>query len=206
MVSDSLLRRFLVDEAGISLTEGLISLPIVMLAFAAFVEFGYAMVQWNQTVKALQYGARLAAVSDSVTTAFDAKAIAASGTGGLAIPPGATYSCGPNLAGCNTAALNRIVYGSTGATTCQPLGTAGTRPAMCHLNPLIGKDNVVVTYQMSGLGYYGRPRGAVATIRMEVRNVRFNLPLLGGLLGLNTITIPPMPVTVTSEDLSTSSS
>ena len=48
----------------VALSEALITIPIVMLIFAAFIEFGYAMSQWNQTVKALQYGARLAAVSD----------------------------------------------------------------------------------------------------------------------------------------------
>ena len=45
--------------------------------------------------------------------------------------------------------------------------------------------------------------GAVATIRLEVQDITFDLPLLGGLLGLDTIEIPPMPVTVTSEDLDT---
>ncbi|MEY9787618.1 hypothetical protein ABIE77_002176 [Sinorhizobium fredii] len=111
MVRDHSLRRFLGDEAGISLTEALISFPVVMLIFAAFVEFGYAMFQWNQTVKALQYGARLAAVSDSAATGFNRTEIAESGTGGTAIPAGASFTCGPALAGCNTTTLNRIVEG-----------------------------------------------------------------------------------------------
>ena len=41
------------DQRGVTLTEGLITLPLVLLAISAFVEFGYAMSQWNQTVKAL---------------------------------------------------------------------------------------------------------------------------------------------------------
>lgn len=186
-------RRFLSDESGISLTEALISLPIVMLAFAAFVEFGYAMFQWNQTVKALQYGARLAAVSDPVATGFNPVTVAAGGTGGAAIPAGASYTCNfeANASSCNEAALNRIVNGTAG------------RPGMNDLNWRIEPENVVVTYEMTGLGYYGRPGGAVATIRLEVQDITFDLPLLGGLLGLDTIEIPPMPVTVTSEDLDT---
>lgn len=194
MVKDSSVRRFLGDEAGISLTEALISLPIVMLAFAAFVEFGYAMFQWNQTVKALQYGARLAAVSDPVATGFNPTAIAASGTGGTAIPAGASFACGPALAGCNTTALNRIVEG------------VGDRPGMHDLNWRIAPENVVVIYELSGLGYYGRPTGAIATIRIEVRDVTFDLPLLGRLLGFDDITIPAHPVTLTTEDLKTCSS
>lgn len=195
MVTDRTIRRFLGDEAGISLTEALISLPIVMLAFAAFVEFGYAMFQWNQTVKALQYGARLAAVSDPVATGFDPNTIAESGPGGTAIPAGASFVCGrPDpLAGCNTTALNRIVEG------------VGDRPGMRDLNGRIAPENVVVTYELSGLGYYGRPMGAIATIRLEVRDVTFNLPLLGSLLGLDQIEIPAHPVTLTTEDLKTCS-
>ncbi|WP_429811852.1 TadE/TadG family type IV pilus assembly protein [Ensifer sp. B1-9] len=193
MVMDRSFRHFLGDESGISLTEGLISLPIVMLAFAAFVEFGYAMFQWNQTVKALQYGARLAAVSDPVATSFDPNAIAADGVGGTAIPAGASFVCGPALAGCNTTALNRIVEG------------AGGRPGMRDLNWRIAPENVVVTYELSGLGYYGRPMGAIATIRLEVRNIDFDLPILGGLLGLDNITVPAHPVTITTEDLKTCS-
>jgi hypothetical protein len=44
----------------------------------------------------------------------------------------------------------------------------------------------------------------VVTIRLSSRNVTFDLPIIGGLLGLNAVTIPAMPVTVTSEDLSSS--
>ena len=53
----------------------MLTFPIIMLVFAAFVEFGYAMSQWNQTVKALQYGARLAAVSDPLMKEDDFDAV-----------------------------------------------------------------------------------------------------------------------------------
>jgi hypothetical protein len=42
-------------------------------------------------------------------------------------------------------------------------------------------------------------------MRLEVRNITFDLPILGGLLGLNDITIPAHPVTITTEDLKTCS-
>src|SRR4051794_10809404 len=69
MVSFRAIKTFWQDSSGVSLVEALLTFPIVMLVFAAFIEFGYAMSQWNQTVKALQYGARLAAVSDPLVTA-----------------------------------------------------------------------------------------------------------------------------------------
>ncbi|ESY51664.1 MULTISPECIES: TadE family protein [unclassified Mesorhizobium] len=207
MVRAPLFRSFVREESGVTLAEGLIAMPLVLLIFAAFVEFGYAAFQWNQTVKALQFGARRAAVSSSMVAGFDPAIVTAlapgSTNGGVAIPVGALgpWTCTGSPA-CTTE-LNRIVYGAPGVTSCQPIGTGS--PAMCQLNPRIGIDNVRVTYMMSGLGYYGRPGGAVLTIRMEVLGITFNLPLLGALLGLNNVTVPAMPVTVTSEDLNTNS-
>ena len=194
MVKRRFLRSFLRDESGISLTEAMLTFPIVMLVFAAFVEFGYAMFQWNQTAKALQYGARLAAVSDSLVLTFDPDGAAAAPAVtdvGNSMPVGGTWTCGPNKANCDTVRLGRIVDGTA------------ARPGMADLNWRITADDVIVTYELSGLGYYGRPNGAVVTLRMEVSGVTFDLPILGALLGLDEIEIPLMPVTITSEDLDT---
>ncbi len=155
MVTSRAIKTFWQDSSGASLVEALLTFPIVMLVFAAFIEFGYAMSQWNQTVKALQYGARLAAVSDPVTTNFNAVfPIGAADplNNGKAAPNDATISstCGLALANC-TAALNRIVLGSDG------LCNAGTdpHPGICDLNWRITPDKLMVTYQRSGLGYWG---------------------------------------------------
>ncbi|WP_411196764.1 TadE/TadG family type IV pilus assembly protein, partial [Rhizobium sp.] len=103
MVTSRAIKTFWQDSSGVSLVEALLTFPIVMLVFAVFIEFGYAMSQWNQTVKALQYGARLAAVSDPLTTNFDAVfPIGAADplNNGKAAPNDATISstCGPKLA------------------------------------------------------------------------------------------------------------
>ncbi len=194
------------DQHGVALTEALITLPMVMLAFSAFVEFGYAMSQWNQTVKALQLGARLAAVSEPLTSDFaDVFPTDAADplNNGDATPNNATISstCGPALANCSDE-LTRIVMGSDGVC-----GVAGdTNPGICDLNWRIQPANLVVTYQRSGLGYWGRPNGPVLTMRLEVRDVTFDLPFLGALLGLDQIEVPAHPVTLTTEDLETCSS
>lgn len=210
MVTSRTLVTFWQDTRGVALAEALVTFPLVMLVFAAFVEFGYAMSQWNQTVKALQYGARLAAVSDSVNDNFQPVTAASTANPALvgkAIDPSQagitkTWNCAGDA--CN-AQLNRIVYGSTAAQTCQPLGTAGIRTAMCHINKRIEKSNIVVTYERSGLGYWGRPEGAVVTVRLQTQYITFDLPVLGALLGLDNITIPAHPVTITTEDLKTCS-
>lgn len=194
------------DQRGVTLVEGLITLPLVLLMFAAFVEFGYAMSQWNQTVKALQFGARLAAVSDPLTSDFDEvfpiEADNPLDNGDLT-PNNAAISstCGPDLANCS-GELSRIVLGSDG----QCGVTSDPNPGICDLNGRIQPANMVVTYQRSGLGYWGRPNGPVLTMRLEVRDVTFDLPLLGGLLGLDQFEIPAHPVTLTTEDLETCSS
>lgn len=198
--------RFWKDQSGVTLTEGLITLPLVLLVISAFVEFGYAMSQWNQTVKALQFGARMAAVSDPLTdnfaTVFPTDANNPLNNGD-ATPNDATISstCGPNLANCSDA-LTRIVMGSDGV--CGQVGDPN--PGICDLNWRIQPANLVVTYQRSGLGYWGRPNGPVLTMRLEVRNVTFDLPLLGALLGLDQVEVPAHPVTLTTEDLKTCSS
>lgn len=205
MVTKRLVTSFRRDESGIALSEALITFPIVLLVFAAFFEFGYAMSQWSQTVKALQFGARRAAVSDPLTSDFNTVfPIGASdpANNGKATPNDATISstCGPGLANC-TGELNRIVYGSDGV--CAAAGDP--RPGVCDINWRITPDKLVVTYQRSGLGYWGRPDGPVLTMRLEASGVTFDLPVLGALLGLNDITIPAHPVTITTEDLKTCS-
>ncbi|WP_065373010.1 TadE/TadG family type IV pilus assembly protein [Ensifer adhaerens] len=206
MVDHRLSVSFWQDQRGVTLTEGLITLPSVLLVFAALVEFGYAMSQWNQTVKALQFGARLAAVSDPLTSDFaEVFPIEAENplNNGDLTPNNAAISstCGPNLANC-TDALTRVAMGSDGVC-----GVAGDpNPGICDLNWRIQPANLVVTYQRSGLGYWGRPNGPVLTMRLEVRDVTFDLPLLGRLLGLDQIEVPAHPVTLTTEDLETCSS
>ncbi|WP_018235782.1 TadE/TadG family type IV pilus assembly protein [Ensifer sp. BR816] len=205
MVISRFLRPFRQDESGVALTEALITFPIVMLMFATFIEFGYAMSQWNQTVKALQYGARLAAVSDPLTSDFDDVFPTEADdplNNGDATPNDATITstCGPDLDNCSDE-LSRIVLGSDGAC-----GTAGDpRPGICDINWRIQPENLVVTYQRSGLGYWGRPEGPVLTMRLEVRDVTLEMLFLGPLLGLDEIAVPAHPVTITTEDLQTCS-
>lgn len=198
------------DQRGVTLTEGLITLPLVLLVFAAFVEFGYAMSQWNQTVKALQFGARLAAVSDPLTSdfadVFPTDADNPLNNGDLT-PNDATISStcwlGSSdvvVSGNCSEELNRIVMGSV--NDCGV--TSDPNPGICDLNWRIQPENLMVTYQRSGLGYWGRPTGPVLTLRLEVRDVPLELPILGALLGID-ISVPAHPVTITTEDLDTCS-
>lgn len=193
-------RRFRDNEDGISLVEGMIVFPLVLLAYATFVEFGFALFQWNQTINAMQLGARLAAVSDPLTGDLSAlEADYPSDQGGPTPATPLSVSCGAGATACNEDRMNRLIFGSDG--TCNP--ASGTSiPGMCDLHPQIRANNVLITYHRSGLGYVGRPSGPVVTVTVEARNLTFNFFFLGALLGLNALEIPAHPVTVTGEDLS----
>jgi Flp pilus assembly protein TadG len=216
MVRKLKLIRFARNEDGVALVEGLVVFPLVLLAFSAFFEFSYAVYQWNQTVKAVQYGARMLAVSEPLLdlTVSGGKTYLEvfadqfdddyTGTATNPVPAAiVAKSCGAGTTACNTDKINRLVYGATSSGINDACGDrlSNTIPGMCDINPRIDVSNVLVTYYRDGLGYEGRPDGPVLTIRLEVAGLNFDLPLVGALLNLNQFTIPAQPVTITSEDL-----
>lgn len=190
-------RRFLAESSGLALTEALMVVPILMLVCGAMIEFGMMVFQWNQTVKAMQVGARRAAVSTPLT---DISALSSYGSAvaqGDPVPmPASTaaprsVSCGAGANPCDADALARLMNGSDDDGS----GITGIR----DVAPFIQPENIRITYQESGLGYVGRPFGPVLTVTLEVRNLAFDLLLLDTLLSVN---IPAHPVAITSEDLS----
>lgn len=199
MVMRRRLATFARDARGTALVEGLIVFPLVLMSFATLIEFGFAVYQWNQTAKAVQLGARLAAVSDPLVT--DMSPLVADypvEQGGA--PPSAAVSvvCGAGASACDSARLDRLIYGSDGV--CAPdYGTS--KAGMCDFQPRIGPQNLRITYARSGLGYVGRPSGPVVTLTVELRDMTFNFFLLGALLGLDQFVFPPFPVSITGEDL-----
>lgn len=194
------------DRRGVTLLEGLLAMPIVLLVLAAMFEFGVLMFQWNMTVKATQIGARLAAVSTPLV-GDDAYDLAMSDgfdvlIEGNPVPPtNVSISCGaePSDGPCDAAAMSRLLTG--GDSLC---GTVSTNSVigMCDVAPFIGADNVRITYQRSGLGYVGRPFGQVSTITVETVGLNFDFFLLDDLIPpLGQISIPAHPAAFTSEDL-----
>lgn len=207
-----LISGFRREQSGVVLVEALISLPIVVLMITAMVELGLAMFQWNQTVRSIQLGARLAAVSSPVTgdrgSTYQTPLIAGYGTDQGGPIPGTVVSvaCGADTGtNCDATLIQRLVRG--GDNTCG--GTLpGTSAGMCDIAPWVRPENVRVTYTRAGLGYVGRPYGVVTTVTVELRNLQFDFILLDAVLNLfltnpkGGIAIPSHPVTMTSEDLS----
>ena len=213
MVRFPLFRRFVEGQAGVTMVEALLTIPLVMLIIAGMIEGGVMMYQFSQTAKAMQIGARIAIVSDpAVADMFDQiTADYPTDSDGDPVPTDAReVSCGYDTTPCDGAALARIYDGGDGA--CGASGNPGDLVGVCDVAPFISPENLRISYIRSGLGYVGRPRGPVVTVRVEVRNLRFDTFILDDLISyflpsstFGSFLIPAQPVALTSEDLSTTS-
>jgi Flp pilus assembly protein TadG len=176
-------RAFRRSDSGVALTEGLIVFPIVVLAVSVCIEFGYVVYQWNTAAKAMQLGVRKLVVSQPVIPNFGCIFASSSDPAAAGQPvdaDGTSVSCGAGTSqACDAAQIARLNLARFG----------------------IQNNQIRVTYQRSGLGYNGRPEGAVVTVRMDVIRAAINLPVVGALLRTAGITFPPFTVTATSEDL-----
>jgi Flp pilus assembly protein TadG len=206
-----MIRRFATSEDGATMVEMAIVSTLLFTLLLGFVDFGNAFYQWNAATKAVQIGARLASISDSVATNLTAAAPTA--TPGAPVVAGAygpfvcsytgtTGSCS-NGGTFNAANFSRIFRGDTANTNNDvcPALAANQRPGMCHFFPRLRRDNIFVIYAATGLGYQTRLAGPVPTITVGLQNVTFQFFFLGGLLRFGNLTMPSMLSTVTGEDL-----
>ena len=193
------------------------SIIVSLLLFLTMgaIDFSFAFFQWNTATKAVQLGARLAAVSDPVCPGLSTWDSTAGGTLDHTKPPplfswvynGETGVCNVDDAP-DLDALNNLVYGRGDTNLqCQVQNGIGNFPGMCDIFPKIKPENIIVRYTGTGhLGYPERPGGAVPTITVEITGLFFNFMLMNGVLGLSQIPMPRLHTTVTGEDLSTSGS
>jgi Flp pilus assembly protein TadG len=203
------------DENGAVLVELSILLPIVITVLFGSIDVLYAFYQWNAAAKAVQVGARIAAVSDPVATGLNnlSNQVVLSGlvTPGQPMPSfqvtcdGSSETCtcvgtcadmAPNP--FSHAAMNAIVFGR-GSASCTD-ATSYYTSGMCDILPSISPANVRIVYTQTGLGYAGRPGGPVPTITITLQNLQFQFFFLSYLFGKN-IAMPAMTTTITAEDL-----
>ena len=205
------------DQRSAVLVEITIMLVILFIFVLGCIDFLMAMYQWNAAAKAVQVGARIAAVSTPVAQDFtDITGLEGGADAGTFPPPSfTTRTCsGAGSGTCtggstyNAVNMNRIVYGRVPAPVANmgPASCVGaTSPyemGMCDAFHRVTPANVVVSYMYSGLGYAGRPGGPVPTVTVSLQNIPFQFFFLGGLMGFANINIPPLTTTITGEDLS----
>jgi Flp pilus assembly protein TadG len=207
-------RALLGDQRGAVLVEATVMMTIMFVFVLGSIDFLFAFYQWNAAAKAVQIGARIAAVSDPVAVGLNNLSHAAVSpyvAPGAGMPAfdvtcnGATATC--NCAGAcagigeyNAQAMNTIVFGR-GSASCSDADNF-YNAGMCDVFSRITPANVVISYTQTGLGYAGRPGGPVPTITIAIRDLPFQFFFLGGLMGFNRIPIPALTTSITAEDLS----
>ncbi|RAZ87530.1 pilus assembly protein [Mesorhizobium hawassense] len=209
-------KRFTTSEDGTTMVEMAIAMTLLFTITLGFVDYGYALYQWNAATKAVQAGARIASISDPIAPEIS--------TAGATTSPGAPivagsydYTCNGATSTCSCAGancvngtwtaanFNRIFQGDASGTGTCPALAANQRPGMCHFYPFLTPANVLIHYTATGLGYQTRLGGAVPTITVSLQNVNYHFFFLGGLLGLDDMAMPDMLSTVTGEDLKSTS-
>jgi hypothetical protein len=208
------------DEDGGPLVETAIILPILILFLFGGIDFMNALYQWNAAAKAVEIGARIAAVSDPIAsglTSIADEAVSASLASGGPMPDftiecdGSTAACSCKSGACDgmgaysTEAMGLIVYGRAGGGVCTPPASqyfAG----MCNLHPAIAPPYVTVVYKQTGLGYAGRSVGPVPTITVSLNaaSSETKLAFRFFFLPFAAIAVPPVTTTITGEALSAS--
>lgn len=209
-------RRLVRDEHGSVLVEVSVMIPIIFIFVLGLVDFLNAFQQWNASTKAVEVGARLAAVSDPIASGLSGMATAAvTGSVGAGDPmtdfevtcDGATATCTCTRGTCtgmgsyDATKMNTLLYGR-GKTACSTTTTyyfAG----MCNFMGSITAANIKVIYSQTGLGYAGRTDGPVPTVTVRLNNnLPFKFFFLGGLMSFADINIPSQSTTITGEALS----
>ncbi len=169
-------KNLLQDTSGAVMVEFTAAATVFLLLLFGSVEFANLFYQWNAATKAVQWGARVAAVSDPVASNLKTLIGTEDGT-----TPGvvstANYDCtcgwdqatttmkcsgsvptGAIACTYDAAALQTLVFGrgANGAVyqTCQ---TSPANIGMCNLFPGLALENVTVEYKYTRLGYAGRP-------------------------------------------------
>jgi hypothetical protein len=209
--------RFARDDYGAVLVEATIAITIILLFVLGLVDFLLAFYQWNAATKAVQVGARIAAVSNPVAKGLgglSARVVSVVLRPGSPMPPftvtcdGSTGSCScegtcSGVGGYDAAAMNTIVFGR-GSMACGD-ATSFYTAGMCDIFDRIRPANVRIVYTQpatpAGPGYAGRPGAPVPTIRISLQNLPFRFIFLGDLMRLPNLEIARVETTITAEDL-----
>jgi hypothetical protein len=211
------MRRFPVwrDRSGAVFAEFAILLPMVVIVVCGSIDFLYAFYQLNAAAKAVEVGARIAAVSDPIASGLNNLSNEAllNGAEPGAPMPSFTVTCRDEACTCagtcgtmtenpfNPAAMNRVVYGRQVRERIDcGNATSSYAAGMCDVLSSITPANVVIVYTQNGLGYAGRPGGPVPTITVSLQGLQFHFFFLTPLLGVH-IAMPAVTATMTAEDL-----
>jgi Flp pilus assembly protein TadG len=191
-----MMRRLRLDRTGSSAAEFALVLPLLILFLFGIIDGGRFLWETNKAEKATQAGARVAVVTDVISTGLGTQNYV--GVGGLTqgdlIPASAlgtitctrtactcTGSCPTSYAAADSASFDRIVQ------------------RMSFMKPDIAASNVTVSYRGSGLGFAGDPNGMEISplVTVTLSNVQFRPLILFNSVAFN---LPAFTTTLTAED------
>lgn len=188
--------RLLLNIRGAGAAEFTMVLPLLVLLLFAIIDGGRFIWEYNRAEKATQVGARMAIVTDVVSTGLrDNDFIGVDGlTPGQTIPASALGSvvCNNNTCTCTGACS-----GVTAARNATAFTNLVTR--MQDFKPDITPANVEIVYRGSGLGYAGDPTGMAISPLVTVRLTGLQFRPITTLL-FATVTMPSFATTLTAED------
>src|SRR5262245_33630652 len=174
-------KYFLRDQQGSVMVEVTIILSVTLVLVLGAIDFVLLFYQWYAAAKAVQIGARLAAVSGPVASGLNSlgqAVVSVSVAPGAAMPnfvvtcDGRTATCTCNgnacrgMKGYDGAAMNTIVFGR-GSSSCSDAKSADVA-GMCDIFPRITPANVKIVYAQKGIGYACRPGGPVTTVKVSL--------------------------------------
>ena len=200
------MRRLLHDQSGASAAEFSLVLPLLILLLFGMIDTGRYMWEYNRAEKATQMGARMAVVTDVISTGL--------GTYDFVQPSGLTQ--GDNIPANAIAPITCTDDGTTstcsctasGASICPPGYATGSHTAFLNIldrmkamYPNLTAANVQIIYSGSGLGYAGDPNGMDIAPLVTVRLINVKFKALTSLMLAN-INMPDFASTLTAEDSS----
>jgi Flp pilus assembly protein TadG len=210
--------RFRQDCNGAVLVETTLVLLLFLLVSLGTVDAAFLLYDWAQGNKAAFFGARTALVIDPVATGITNLTYSTAATQ-LGQPcfastgaPNGTSSCPTVNTVCTPAATNGSC---TGGETWNEAAFAIILAQMQTVFPRLGRQNVQISYQTTGLGFVGRPNGLPMNVTVSIRCMThqfFFLSALNNNLVFPALptgcpaaapgpALPPFPTTLTSESM-----
>mgnify|MGYP000592671472 CR=1 FL=1 len=197
-----ILRRLIKQTDGASGAEFALVLPVVLLFLFGIIDAGRYAWEFNKAEKATQVGARHAVVTDLVPSGLSTYSFAVSGgiPQGTVVPitafGGISCSDSGGSASCTCTDSSACAFGTTANDT----AFTGIVNRMQQVMPVIGRENVVIDYSWSGLGYSGDPNGPDVSplVNVQLQDMSYS-PLTLFLFGVD-IPLPTASYSLTLED------
>lgn len=189
-------RRLFIDRRGSGAAEFALVLPLLILLLFGIIDGGRFLWEANKAEKATQAGARMAVVTDVISTGLGTQDYV--GVGGLTqgdlIPRSALGTITCTRTSCTCSGSCPTSYATADSTSFDRIVQR-----MSFMKPDIAANNVTVSYRGSGLGFAGDPNGmeVAPLVTVELNGVQFR-PLV--LFNAVAFSLPAFRTTLTSED------